>query len=244
MATKLKGWIDYGNTTISYSIIKTKRRKTSEIIVDNDRVEIRTPLDKPDQEIRNIVKDKANWILKKQKEYRDMSPEIIKPTFGESSTLPYLGRNYTLKIFNREARNSVSFADGQFTVNIWPSKDITPQYVEKLYEHWLMKIARPVLKNKVESYLQKLGVTEPKKIILKKLKNRWGSIGKNGDTINLNVNLIKAPEDVLNYIVLHEICHLKIKEHSHHYWELLHKFMPDYEKKANWLNINGSNLLY
>jgi len=71
-----------------------------------------------------------------------------------------------------------------------------------------------------------------------------GQHGKNGNTINLNVDLVKAPEDVVNYIVLHEICHLKIKEHSHHYWELLHKFMPDYEKKVNWLNINGSNLLY
>ena len=60
MITKLKGKLDYGNTTINYSVIKTKRRKTSEITVDKDIVEIRTPYDKPDQEIRNIVKDKAS----------------------------------------------------------------------------------------------------------------------------------------------------------------------------------------
>jgi predicted metal-dependent hydrolase len=70
-----------------------------------------------------------------------------------------------------------------------------------------------------------------------------GQHGKNGDTINLNVNLLKASAVVVNYIVLHEICHLMVKEHSHHYWELLRKFMPDYEEKTNWLNINGSNLL-
>ena len=64
-----------------------------------------------------------------------------------NSTLPYLGKNYPLKIFTREAtRNSISFVDGQFIVNIWPSKNVTAQYVEKLYEHWLMKIAHPVLK--------------------------------------------------------------------------------------------------
>ena len=74
----------------------TRRRKTSEIIVDKDMVEIRTPFDKPDQEIRNIVKDKANWILKKQKEYRDMTPEILKSKFEDGSTLPYLGKNYPL----------------------------------------------------------------------------------------------------------------------------------------------------
>ena len=97
MTTKMKGKLRYGNTTINYSIIKTKRRKTSEIIVDKDTVEIRTPFNKPNHEIRNIVKDKANWILKKQKEYRDMNPEITKPIFGENSTLPYLGKNYPFK---------------------------------------------------------------------------------------------------------------------------------------------------
>jgi predicted metal-dependent hydrolase len=232
----------YGSDIIEYSVVKTRRRKTSEVIVDKDTVEIRAPIDKPDQEIRNIIKDKANWILRKQKEYRG-SPDIIKPVFGENSTLPYLGKNYPLKILTEDTRNSISFADGHFIINIWPSKNVTAQYVERLYEHWLMKIARLVLKNKVETYSQKLGVNAPKKIIIKKLKNRWGSLSKNGDTINLNVNLVKASADVVNYIVLHEICHLRIKEHSHHYWELLRKFMPDYQEKANWLNINGGNLL-
>ena len=243
MTKKMKGEIEYGNTTIEYSIIKTRRRKTSEIIVDKDIVEIRTPFDKPNYEIRNIVKDKANWILKKQKEYRDMNPEIMKPVFEENSTLPYLGKNYPLRIFEREGSNCISFTDGQFIVNIWPSKNVTAQYVEHLYEHWLMKVARPIFKNKIESYAAKLGIAKPEKIVIKRLKKRWGSIGKNKDTINLNVNLIKAPEDVVNYIILHEICHLRIKEHSHHYWDLLHKFMPDYDEKVNWLNINGGNLL-
>ena len=70
-----------------------------------------------------------------------------------------------------------------------------------------------------------------------------GSIGKKGDTINLNINLVKAPEDVVNYIVLHELCHLKIKGHSYHFWDLLHKFMPDYSEKIDWLDKNGSNLV-
>jgi len=91
-----------------------------------------------------------------------------------------MGRNYTLKIFNREARNSISFADGQFIVNIWPPKNVTAQYVEKLYEHWLMKVARPILKNRVEIYSEKLGLVKPEKVAIKILKNRWGSMVKMG----------------------------------------------------------------
>ena len=74
-----------------------------------------------------------------------------------------------------------------------------------------MKVARPILKNKVEEYSEKLGIIKPEKIAIKRLKKRWGSIGKKRDSINLNANLVKASEDVVNYIVLHDMCHLKIK---------------------------------
>jgi hypothetical protein len=77
---------------------------------------------------------------------------------------------------------------------------------------------------------------------VKNLRNRWGSLAKGG-IINLNVNLIKAPEDVMDYIVLHELCHLIIKEHFHHYWDMVHRFMADYHDKIEWLKVNGRNLL-
>ena len=77
----------------------------------------------------------------------------------------------------------------------------------------------------------------------KETQKQVGQLGKKGDTINLNLNLVKAPEDVLNYIILHELSHLKIKEHSHHFWDLVHKFMPDYREKIDWLDKNGSNLI-
>ncbi|MGA8912038.1 MAG: M48 family metallopeptidase [Nitrososphaeraceae archaeon] len=79
-------------------------------------------------------------------------------------------------------------------------------------------------------------------IIIKNLKNRWGSMTKEG-SLNLNVNLLKAPGDIVDYIILHELCHLKIKEHSHHYWDLVHKHMPDYHEKIGWLKVNGTVLI-
>ena len=83
---------------------------------------------------------------------------------------------------------------------------------------------------------------KPPQVIIKNLKNRWGSATKD-NVINLNVNLLKAPEKVIEYIILHELCHLKIKEHSHHFWDMLHKFMPDYQVKVEWLRINGNRLV-
>ena len=58
-----------------------------------------------------------------------------------------------------------------------------------------------------------------------------------------NLNLIEAPEDVMDYIILHELCHLKIKEHSHHYWDLVRKYVPDYQDKEDWLRANAAVLV-
>jgi predicted metal-dependent hydrolase len=244
MINKQNCKLNYGTDVIQYFVVKTRRRKTSEVIVDGNTVEVRAPLDKPDHEIEQVVRNKAAWISKKQKEYREMNLHITKPTFGENSTLPYMGKDYPFKILSQD-KNSIRFIDGEFIITLSISKPKSPTAIdiERLYEHWLMKTARFIFINKVKSYSEKLGILKPGKISIKKLKNRWGSMSKNSRTINLNVNLLKASEDVIDYIVLHELCHLKIKEHSHHFWDLLHKFMPDYQEKIDWLNINGNNLI-
>jgi len=69
-----------------------------------------------------------------------------------------------------------------------------------------------------------------------------GSLTKN-ETINLNLNLMKAPEHVIDYIIIHELSHFKIKGHSHKFWTYVHNFVPDYEDQINWLAINASNIL-
>ena len=98
-----------------------------------------------------------------------------------------------------------------------------------------------MFKDKVIKFSKTIRVN-PKKIIVKNLKNRWGSLTKN-QTINLNLNLIKSPEDVIDYMIIHELCHFKIKGHSHKFWAYLHKFVPDYEDRVSWLAVNGSNIL-
>lgn len=101
--------------------------------------------------------------------------------------------------------------------------------------------ARSTFEQKTMACCMELGIRPPK-VIIKNLKNRWGSATKD-NIINLNVNLLKAPDNIIEYIILHELCHLKIKEHSHHFWNLLHKFMPDYKEKVDWLKVNGPSVL-
>jgi predicted metal-dependent hydrolase len=232
--------VKYGTITIPYRIVKTSRIKTSELIVDANTITVRSPFDKDRSEIKKLVLDKAGWILKKQREYKDTISQITKPSFTENSTIPYLGNNYPVTINGNQLRNDIELVDGKLLVNVKSAKPSSND-IKRLYENWIAEKAPNVLEGKVKKYSETLGV-RVKQVVIKDLKNRWGSLTKEG-VINLNVNLLKAPEAVVDYIILHELCHLKIKEHSHHYWNLLHKVMPDYSDKEEWLKINGSNLL-
>jgi predicted metal-dependent hydrolase len=134
-------------------------------------------------------------------------------------------------------------------VGLKPSDDMilkrvsrpAPSLLQKLYENWLKENTQEIFEDKVKKYSKKLGVLT-NQVAVKSLRNRWGSLTKNG-VLNLNLNLIKAPENVIDYIILHELCHLKIKEPSHHYWDTRHKYMPNYYDKIEWLKVNGGALL-
>lgn len=239
-----KDRIQYGSTNIDYYIKRSKRVKTSELIVDSDRIEIRTPLNKTLGDTRDIVRDKAEWILRKQEQLKSSVPGINEPTFEEDSTLPYLGNNYSLRINKKQVDNTLSFVNGEFVMSISSSMIVknTRSLIKHLYDEWIIKAAYPILKTEVETYSQKLVVDVPKILIKTNLKSRWASLTRKG-SINFNMHLIKAPQDVVDYIVLHELCHLKIKGHSHHYWNLVYRYMPNYEEKINWLNVNGRLLI-
>jgi predicted metal-dependent hydrolase len=234
--------LHYGTGIIDYSIVRSRRRKTSEIIVDADNVIIRTPYDKSIEEVNEIIKRKANWIRTKQSEYKLASPEIVKPVFQEGSTLPYLGWNYPFRIVHDQKENynskSVRLENGIFLISS-KGPGVSRNHIKSLYEEWLLEKARFTFEQKTKAYCLVLGIKQSQ-VIIKNLKNRWGSATKD-NVINLNVNLLKAPESVIDYIILHELCHLKIKEH--HFWDVLHKFMPDYQEKIEWLRINGIRLV-
>lgn len=244
-----------GTKRVEYYVLRTWRSKTSEIIVDSHEIVIRVPYSKPDTEIKSLIKEKISWILMKQKEIADSEKkiEISKPVYTKDSSLPYLGKNHKIHVKiqdsqkenNRKVgRNSVEFKNGVFVFNIQPSihgNQESNDEVKILYENWLYHKAKIIFKEKVHILSKVVGV-KTNKVVIKNLKNRWASITKNNE-INLNINLIKAPPEIIDYIIIHELCHFKVKGHSYNFWNLLGRYCPDYPKFTKWLNINGNNIL-
>lgn len=250
---------------IPFNLVRSRRRKTSELIIENEtEITVRVPFDKPMEEIKEIIQRKIQWIFKKQEEYKRIKPEINQFSYLPYSTLPYLGNNYEIEIRNldsfKDKAEKIFLEDDRFffylkDVSIENNQDnqlrlsasigidgkIIKNKIKMLYDKWLQDQAQIVFKKKIYDFSKIIGVN-PKDWKIKKLKNRWGSVTKKG-TINLNVNLIKAPNDIVDYVIRHELCHFKIEGHSHHFWKFLKQFEPAYEKKIKWLSINGKNIL-
>ena len=251
---------EHGNNNILYNLVRSKRQKTSELIIENENeITLRVPFDKPLEEIKDIIQKKIQWILKKQDEYRKTKPEIKELSYLPSSTLPYLGNNYTIELRNLHTdtdSNTSSLNDNEkaelndnnllfYLKDVENYQDTNDESIKnkikELYENWLYEQAQIIFKEKINKFSKMIEVN-PKDWQIKKLKNRWGSVTKNKKII-LNVNLIKTPENIIDYIIIHELCHLKIEGHSHNFWNLLHKFVPDYNERIKWLELNSKNIL-
>ncbi len=186
--------------------------------MDEDEVILRIPSNKSLLEAEKIIAKKLTWILRKQKEYNEKRSQVLKPTFLDGTQLPYMGKSYEIQIIsNSNAEDeSIRLVDNKFTAILGLyDYDNNVKKIRYLYEDWLYHRAKDIFGQKISYFSKVIGVY-PKKLVVKKLRNRWGSATKTG-VINLNYNLLKTPEDVIDYIIIHELCHLIVTSHSHHF---------------------------
>ena len=226
--------LQYGNSTITYDIIKSSRRKTSQITIDKTGVLVRIPDSKTIADAKRMVTQKAQWIFKKQLYYSKQIPQIPKITFKKDSTVPYKGKNHPFEVKSGRI-SKVKLVKNIIQFHITQKRHSISQ-LKEMYQEWLATQAGTHIDKIISKYSPTIG--KPVKITIKNLKGQWGSTRNNGEII-LNTNLMKAPTAVIEYVILHELCHLKIKEHDQKFWNLVSKNMPNYQKNVKWLEVNG-----
>ena len=223
--------IKFGKSTIQYTVLKSKRIKTSEIQVDGKGVELRVPISKTNLQIKNIVEGKKEWIFKKQLEFKGEKKDQKRNIY--KNFIPYLGKNCLLKINLEQNKKSIKFTNSKFIIHL-TGKRLLKKEIQKIYDEWITTKAEKYLEVRTAKLGIKIGL-KPSKIIIKRLKGKWGSALRG--TITLNSNLMKCSKDTIDYIIIHELCHLKIQDHSHRYWNLVRKHYPKYEMKVKELEI-------
>lgn len=227
----MKKQVKYGNSVIQYDLIKSKRIKTSQITVTTEGVIVRTPQTKTADDVKNMIQQRLQWIFKKQLHYAKQKKSV----FSIKSILTIQGKDYKINIIPNSAEKTRLVSNViEFSI---PQKRHTTRQIQAQYHAYLEKRAKALFPKLTQELANKVGVT-PSKINIKVLKDRWGSATPTGE-INLNYSLMKAPRNVIKYVILHELCHFKIKDHSPRFWNLIGKHMPKYEESVKWLEVNG-----
>lgn len=220
------------------NVNRTKRTKTATINVVEGEVSITVPKALDMSRIVQIVESKHTWIIEKLAMHEQAAPKREK-AFVSGEGFSYLGRNYRLKI-NTGDYQSVRLIQGRLAITL--PDDIDHRiYARKGLISWYKRQAEKKIKEKVERYAHIVGV-ETGVIRIKSFKSRWGSCTPYGD-LEFNWVIMMAPNRVVDYVVIHELCHLIQMDHSPQFWREVERVMPDYLEHKEWLKVNGHKLV-
>ncbi len=209
--------------------IRSRRRTIAIQIRPDGQVMVRAPLRAPEKLIREFVESKASWIRRKQAEVLKHVP-VTGKHFREGERFLLLGREHALTMVEKQ-RAALTFK-GQFVL----SKNALPR-AAKAFEQWYKAQALKVLGERVKFYAAKHGF-KPGRIRITSARTRWGSCSSKG-TLSFTWRLVMAPLEVIDYVVVHELVHLKVKNHSKTFWSSVAALMPDYKRHVDWLKKNG-----
>ena len=220
-------------------VIRTERRKTADIRVDDGAVSVVVPVDLSVERIDSLLKEKRKWIREKIVLHRQAQP-VSEKQFVSGEAFSYLGRNYRLKV-EKGVFQPVRLLQGRLVVTVPQGKD-QPHMIRNALIRWYKRQAEQKLREKVERFSPVVGV-EPAGIGIKSFKSRWGSCTAKG-RLEFNWRVMMAPNRCVDYVVVHELCHLKRHDHSAEFWKEVERMLPDFDaRKAMLAKISNQLIL-
>ena len=213
--------------TLNYELVRAKI-KNMYILIRNGKVIVKVPKAISDNRIRNFINSKEEWINKKLKEFEKKS--FKEKSYVSGEVFKVLGNDYTLNIeYGDFEKASVNLNNGY--INICVSENCETVKIKELIEKMYYKIALMIVDKSVNMWKNILKIA-PDVVVIKKLKTAWGKCNSKGK-ITINPDLMKYDQRVVDYVVLHEFCHLRYMNHAKDFWNMVSKYMPDYKLLRN-----------
>ena len=226
--------LDYGGSTISYQVWPADR-KSLEIAVHPDGcVMVKAPPGAEPAAIAERVKKRARWIRKQLRYFEQFEPRTPPRRFVGGESHLYLGRSYRLKIAPAQA-DRVLLKGGFFRIG---TTDTGSAHVANLLDAWYRDKATQYFAKTFEERwagFERYGAPKPT-LKIKRMKKRWGSLSKRL-TLTLNPELIKTPQECIEYVIVHELCHLLHHDHGPAFRRLLERSLPDWMRRKHKLEM-------
>jgi len=212
------------------------RRKTIGLQITNDaRLIVRASYFASEGFIHKLIRQRESWIKAKQDYFRQRQSQVKFRTFQAGEEFLFLGKAYPL-VISDDLPKAVVF-DGSLKI-----AQVALSNAKKHLENWYKTQALDYITQRVEDYTQKTGL-KYHTVKVNEARTRWGSCGHN-NTLNFTWRLIMAPSRVVDYVIVHELMHLKQKNHSHKFWQEVATIKPDYKQDERWLKHNGHLLVW
>jgi hypothetical protein len=212
----------------AFELIRSRRRTIALIVETDGRLVVRAPMRAPAKFIREFVESKAAWIRRKQAEMRSARLPDRRYTDGEHFF--YLGKSYTLTLVGPQ-RPALQLDSGFRLARAAQSR------ARAAFVRWYKGRAESEITARVRQYAEKYGFRY-ERVRITSAHARWGSCSSKG-TLSFTYRLVMAPPAVIDYVVVHELVHLQVKNHSRAFWSRVGDLMPDYKVRVAWLRKNG-----
>ncbi|MEE7625278.1 SprT family zinc-dependent metalloprotease [Methylobacter sp. Wu8] len=230
----------------SYQIRRSQRATQTRIIVTPGKVEVVAPVKVAEHKIHQFVQSKQQWIVQamdkiaaKTHQHKTLAPTV----YGHGADIPYQGESYKLAVRPTKLKRIKIEFSREFIAHVPDAlmiQDHSAEIKDALIR-WMKKESKIQVEQLVNRHAERKQLF-PQTIKIKTQKSRWGSCGIHND-ININWLLIIAPPEVLEYVVVHELCHIKVRNHSAHFWALVAEHLPDYQSRRHWLKKHGGSLM-
>ena len=232
---------------ITFVLRRSSNRRTLMVrIKETSEVEVVAPLYVSVDVIDKFIQDKTHWINRKISEIRLRQASLKKQTFAHGEFFLFLGKRYPVSVSNDTRRwPKIIFTGGQWNI-ILPSGFSTethPSMVKQALWRWYHNQAKEIFGGRIFHFARILQLA-PRAIVIKQQKRLWGSCSFHRQTIHLNWQIVMAPLWVVDYVVVHELCHLKIPNHSQRFWSCVHQAFPDYKEAKRWLKGHAQDMQF
>lgn len=226
---------------IDYEVVRS-HRATADIVIERDgRICVRAPHATSDSAVADIVRRKRRWIYQNLAEWRDLNATRILREYRNGEGFLYLGRSYRLLLVSPdEQADPLQLKNGRFCLR----RDLAEQggvtAARAAFRAFYIARGRDRVVERVHYFAPKVGAVAGK-ITLRELGHRWGSYAPSGN-LAFHWKCLMAPASVLDYLIVHELCHFHHRDHSTAFWNEIDKVLPRYLEQKEWLRKNGAAL--
>lgn len=232
------------NGEFQYKVTRSNRKTVGISINHDEGVKVSAPKWVTLKTIEEILIKKSGWIKRKLTELSNTPKIPVNRVLTEGMIVSFMGENYVLRISPEPSSKSaaVRLESGIITVCVPVNMKPEDRYqaVMDALVKWYRLNAKNYVNERINHFASKMGVT-PARVVIKQQKSRWGSCSSK-QNININWRIIMAPSSVIDYVIVHELAHLKEMNHSVRFWQFVERFSADFKKHREWLKLHGVKL--